>query len=111
MDENRANALDMPKIMKASRFKSNGWPFSLSFPPGTVIRVGPSSCKNHSDNMVHDVAVSFIHCSASYTKSWCVSENTSAGVSPSLFLFSLSLGGVSFFTSCINQVIWNQKDL
>ncbi|KAH7841913.1 hypothetical protein Vadar_025446 [Vaccinium darrowii] len=75
-EKNWVSASETPNKVKARSSKKNGRPLSLLVPPGTVMAAANTTVVTKVATIVQEVAVSFIHCSPSLTKS-CVSVNTS----------------------------------
>lgn len=88
-DKNKENAFEMAKKIKGPFLANKGNPLPALLPPGTVMAEANTTVAISTAANIHDVAVSFSHCSPSEIKSSCSSVNTIPGVFPSEFSFTL----------------------
>lgn len=89
-------------MMKCWSCRWKGVPFELSsVPPGTVKTAAKVTVTMRAATKLQDIAVSFIHFSASCRSPWCSFVNISIGVCSSVFTLSFSISGAILSTSYI----------
>lgn len=100
-DDISAVASDIANIMKIEL--QLRLPLLLSSPPsprGMLNAAVNTSVAMSVETIIHDFAMPFIQHSALVSNSVCSSVNSSRGVFPLEFLFSMKQGGMTFLTTC-----------
>lgn len=93
-------------VTNCRSFRWKGIPFLLSsVPPGTVKTAAKVTVTMRAATKLHDIAVSFIHFSASLRNASCSFVNISLGVCSSVFTLSFSISGAILSTSCVIEVL------
>lgn len=88
-EENKESAFETVKMINGLFPEKIGNPFLALFPPGTVMAEANTTVAMSTAATVHDVAVSFNHCSPSEIKSLCSSVKIIAGTFSAEFSLTL----------------------
>lgn len=90
MEEKRARASATANTMNGPFFRKIGITPLPSLPPGIVKAVAKVTVMMRVATTLHDDDVSFTHCLASLSNSWCCSSKTSQYVFPLSSFFSIN---------------------
>ncbi|OWM77310.1 hypothetical protein CDL15_Pgr028947 [Punica granatum] len=90
-EEKRASTSTANHVNTCS-VRNRGLPLPSTFPPGTVKAAANTTVAVRADTTMQEFDVSFIHFSASLSKSWCSFANSSRAARPSLSFCTLTGG-------------------